>query len=189
MSTTRTMFTAALLATLVAGASPARAGSPAKLEPGARVRATVVEREGGRIALKKIEGTLVALGDSTIMVKPTAAREGRAVRVIPRTDLDRLEVQVHGSRRGRGALIGLGTGALFGAMIGLASGDDSGGFVAFSAEQKAGMGAILLAPIGALLGTVVAPGAKWETVPDEPTIPEIAFCGAGRPGVFLVTRF
>lgn len=56
----------------------------------------------------------------------------------------------------RGALIGLLGGAAAGAIFGYAQGDDEpGAFLAFSAEEKAYVGALLGAGPGALLGAVV----------------------------------
>lgn len=51
---------------------------------------------------------------------------------------------------GYGLLIGAGTGAL----IGFASGDDGGGFVSFSAGEKAVFGGVLLGSAGLIIGII-----------------------------------
>jgi len=189
MSKARTILAAAFLLALASGPTQALAGAAgytASPAPGARIRASVVERHGDRLVKRDVEGTLVALDDSTLMMKPTSTRR---MQVIPRADLARLQVQVQGSRRGQGALIGLGVGAVLGAMIGFADGDDSGGMLSFTAEEKAGMLAIALAPVGAIIGAVAAPGAQWETVPGAHLSVGVTACSGRRAGVFLVARF
>lgn len=70
----------------------------------------------------------------------------------------------HGSR-GKHALMGAGIGLLAGAMIGFAGGSDNPDFMEFSRAEGAAIGAILLTPIGALIGTAVPAGQEWKAVP------------------------
>jgi len=55
----------------------------------------------------------------------------------------------------RGLLIGLASGFIIGAVIGLASGDDTEGFIRFSAGEKALAGGVLLGAVSGLAGVVV----------------------------------
>jgi hypothetical protein len=73
-----------------------------------------------------------------------------------------------GTRALRGAGVGLVIGGVGGAVIGFASGDDSGGFISFTAEEKALMAGTLMGAAGAVVGTVVgllSRDEQWEAVP------------------------
>jgi hypothetical protein len=103
-----------------------------------------------------------------------------------------LEIRVAPSRRGKGALIGLGTGALAGVVIGLASGDDpeSCWIFCYTASEKAAGLALVFAPVGALVGALVAPGPRWAPV-GALSARESARTSwyAGREGVGVQVRF
>lgn len=94
---------------------------------------------------------------------------GNVVRV-SLNSLSTLEVRRRNSRAGaagRGALIGGAIGAGVGALIGLGSGDDAPGFLAFSAEEKAGLLGGLLGVVGGGIGAVAGAstvGQRWEPV-------------------------
>ncbi len=67
-----------------------------------------------------------------------------------------------------GAGIGLLIGAFSGAFIGLASGDDPPGFLSFTAEEKAALGAFVFGGLGGVIGLIAgtaSPGERWEDVP------------------------
>ncbi|HSK19537.1 MAG TPA: hypothetical protein VK912_10360 [Longimicrobiales bacterium] len=73
-----------------------------------------------------------------------------------------------GARALRGAGFGLLIGAGSGAVIGFASGDDPGGFISFTAEEKALMAGTLMGGAGAVVGAVVgllSRGEQWAAVP------------------------
>jgi hypothetical protein len=73
-------------------------------------------------------------------------------------------------------------------LLGFASGDDTGSFIAFSAEQKAAMGAIVLAPLGLLVGLAIPPSAEWKEVPEARV--RVSFAPHhGRAAVALTVRF
>jgi hypothetical protein len=140
------------------------------LASGTRIRAKVTETtDKGKTRTREVRGSLVDLGDSTLTMKPERVPSGVGTRsgsylIIPRERIEELETSVRPSRRGQGALIGLGVGAIVGAMIGFADGDDPAGFMSFSAEAKAGMLAIVFAPVGAMIGALAAPGEQWDSV-------------------------
>jgi hypothetical protein len=145
----------------------------------------------------RIEGRVIeALPDGTgLRVFPTG---GPALREVPRRewsaprdlgwDTPNLEQQVRAGRRGRGALYGLGIGAGVGIVAGLASGDDDGWF-ALTAEAKAAGLAVLLAPVGAILGALTAPGAVWQPVTTTRVSASRVGVHLGASGVGMKVRF
>ena len=64
---------------------------------------------------------------------------------------------------GKGALYGAAGGAVVGFTIGILSGDDDPGWFSSTKEEKAGIGALFLTPIGAVIGGLV--GTKRITIP------------------------
>ena len=86
-------------------------------------------------------------------------------------------------------MIGLGVGVGVGAIIGFASGDDEPGMVSFQAEGKAGIAAVVLGSVGALIGYAAAPGEQWESVPDSQIILGFGQGSNGERGLFISGRF
>ncbi len=88
--------------------------------------------------------------------------------------------------------IGLLAGAFSGAFIGLASGDDPPGFLSFTAEEKAALGAFVFGGLGGVIGLIAgtaSPGERWEEVPLDQL--RVSF-GPQRDGPFglgLLVRF
>lgn len=75
-----------------------------------------------------------------------------------RIDVLQINAIAFGKKNGglRGALIGLGIGALTGAIIGYASGEDpAGNFIRFTAWENAALGASLAGVTGALTGAII----------------------------------
>ena len=185
------MATARILRTLLVGLSvctvlQAGAAAAAQDTPawGSRIRVTVVDP--GKGSTKRLTGTVVASGDTTLTVQ---TNKSKPPLVIPRANIAGLETSVQPSRKGRGALIGLGVGAFMGAMMGFASGDDPDGLISFTAEAKAGMGAIVLGPLGAIIGALAAPGERWEAVPTDWVRLGFGRSPGGESGIFLTARF
>lgn len=157
------MRTTILLIVLVACAAlPARllAQSPERFPAG-----TVVRWHEGRTTRV---GRLVVTpsADAPLAVRARGEHVDRELA----WDTPGLEYQSRKSRKGRGTLIGLGVGAAVGVMAGFVSGDDPcdhrlfGCLFAFTAEQKAAMFGVSLGGIGALIGAIAAPGARWTAV-------------------------
>jgi hypothetical protein len=114
---------------------------------------------------------------------------------VPTNSIQSLHVRGERRPRGGGALRGLGFGLLVGggggAIIGYASGDDDPGFLSFSAEEKALMGAVAFGGIGAVLGAVMgaaAPGYNWHPVV-APVRVNVAPLPDGRVSVGFTQRF
>ena len=175
----------AALAALMALADPAlvRGSEPAAPAPGAwvkvrtsaelapRARRSVIAEDGESVTFeidgkavrmmrpsREAEGRLRLL-DAAALVLDRGAKE-RPI-VVPRNAIAGFEVRVRESRKTRGTLIGLLGGAALGALIGAAtSGQDGLGIDAES--MGAAAGAVIGAPTGALVGFLVAPGARWE---------------------------
>jgi hypothetical protein len=158
------------LATAPAAPAPA-APAPAAIGSGTRVRLTFAPQAdplapGRQGASTQRVGRVVAVGERTI----TMAFDGRSRPVeFDRASIIRVERSLGGRPRakgvGRGLGIGLMVGVASGALIGVASGDDEGGFINFSAGDKAAICGIGLGVVGALGGAVVGAmgsGERWE---------------------------
>lgn len=137
-----------------------------------RIRSETVD---GRFTVDDVNDGSLTLRDSV----------GSVVQV-PMSSVTRLVVHRGPRTRGRGALRGLGigfaAGAVGGVVLGLASGDDPpGGFIIFTAEEKALLGGAFLGATVGLVGAAIgaaAPGQLWEPVP----LPGVASVGASRDG-------
>ncbi len=144
------------------------------IEAGQRVRITSVAH-----GLDKQTGTVIAAGESTLTVERRMARTVEFQQmivtdtvVLSRRAIDRLEVsRAHGRRTGRGALIGLASGAVLGGIIGAASYKECQPdpdiwldclMAPESAGQEAMAGAVVFGLIGAGLGAIVGSGTQWD---------------------------
>ncbi len=166
--------------------SGALAAGPPVLEPGARVRAKLLDHSTKETGTKVITGTLLDQGETTITM---ATNTSKAPLVIQREDIAALEMRTRPSRRVQGALVGLGVGAAVGALWGYSEGDDEPGPMSMSAGQNASIGAALLAPLGALFGVLVFPGEKWEAVPTDMVQLIFSQGPRGESGFYIVGRF
>jgi hypothetical protein len=126
---------------------------------GNRVRVHATGAESGPLV-----GTLTAVDDNSLTVK---AQDRFVPAVVPRRDVSRLERSMRPSRKGKGALIGLGAGFVLGfagtAILGNSS--ESGAIdhcvdVSWGSVYGAAVGAF-----GAGIGALVAPGERWNEVP------------------------
>lgn len=146
-------------ATLLCGAVGARADDAPPLVSGAQVR--VRPGTGGNPRI----GTLIALDDTVLTMRLGA---GEAPSVIRRSDITSVDVSAGRHSRWRKALIGAGIGVGAGVLIGFALGDDRGASddseLAFTAGEKAFGLAIVLGPVGGIVGAAVTPGEKWRGV-------------------------
>ena len=180
----RMMFAGLALLTLLA--APAVVAD--EVGTGARVRVTAP-------GIGKLTGSLVA-SDVDALTLRTAKGD---LRRVPRADVRKLEVSRRPGRRGRGALIGLAAGAIGGYIWGASSNPDGcqpseynfcffGAGPLFSDQESGAMGAVLFSGIGALVGTIVAPGEKWERITDSRVRVSVAPARRGA-AVALSLRF
>lgn len=126
---------------------PAAAEEQRTLAPQARVRITTADtfvRPKG--FPRTFEGHVVQLDDRALTVRP---HWSPAVVVIPREAIARLDVQTRPSKRGVGALAGVGLAGLAGLAIG-------------HGADEAPIVILATAPVGALFGYLLGPGAKWD---------------------------
>ena len=94
----------------------------------------------------------------------------------------------------RGALVGLWSGASFGAVFGYLQGDDpEDNFIRFTAEENAALGAVLFGGLGTIVGTVVgiaAPRSNWNVVSSPSATAAVSVQAPdGRPGVLMTVSF
>ena len=160
---TRLLITTLLtLACTAPAAAQAAASASSPVRPGAEVR-VASPTTSGQFVVDEMDSEILTLRDSS----------GATLRV-PLASLTRLSVS-HGRRSAgagalRGAFLGFAGGAVSGIILGYVAGDDPEGFVAFTAEQKAGAYGLLLGVGSGLVGMVVglaSPGERWESVPLE----------------------
>lgn len=100
----------------------------------------------------------------------------------------------HGVGAARGVLRGAGAGLVVGALYGYAQGDDGGyAEAALTAEQKAGLGALLAGFLGTGVGGALGwlnPLTRWEAVTSPSAAATLApVAPDGRPGLVLMLRF
>ncbi len=154
------------------------------LKQGGRVRATVRQDTGE--GTWTVTGTLLDLDETSLTIAPS---DGGAKVQVSRDEIYGLESSVKPSGHGKGALIGLGAGAVLGAMVGYSGGDDPEGMLSFSAGAKAGMGAVTFGAVGALVGALTSSGEQWESIPNKNV--QLGFCpgAAGETGFCIAGRF
>jgi hypothetical protein len=150
-----------LLALLVATPPSLRAQGPPELAPGARLRITAPE-----ITFANKVATTVAVRGDSLVVQPV---DGDTTAVIAFAQIRKLEVSQGVQRQAlRGFGIGLLAGGAFGAVLGFADGDDSQGFVQFSAVEKALLGGLVFGGIGGAVGLAAGSATRserWTRVP------------------------
>jgi hypothetical protein len=181
---TSTQVTLAGILIIITVASGAFAFPPSQSEPW--VRATVIDTTGGKVKSEDVSGTLISQYSTTItIIRPHT----HSPLEIPRANITNLETRVQKSQKGKGAAIGLGVGVALGAVIGISSGDDPPGIVSFSAGAKAGVGAVTLGLLGAIIGALASPGDEWEEIPSSSIQMGFQISSTGESGIFLTRRF
>lgn len=123
--------------------------------------------------------------------RPVDIPEGREI-LIMRERIRSIDISVgRHSRVAAGLGIGLLAGTSFGVLAGLAGGDDPPGFFAFSAGEKAALGALTLGFIGAVIGAVAGASSQVDTwQPCSEAAPRVQGVlgpaeGGATPGVTL----
>ncbi len=167
-------------------ASAAVAQQPQPIPVGSRVRVTFTDGASGEASFDRATGTLVGLDDDalTLLQTPTGPPL-----VLPRSGVAGMELSLRRGNRGKGALIGLGVGAGTGFLLGMASGDDDEGFLRFRAEEKGTIVAVVLAPVGALIGLLASSGEQWRPVSVGQVTLGLGPEARRADGVFVCLRF
>lgn len=114
-------------------------------------KSTVIETNG-----KLVEGYLSRVTTDSIYIQPFSTSLSENYVLSPE-QVQSMKFKRKG-RVGKGALIGLGAGAIFGTVFGFASGDDNPDqdwIFAMTAEEKAAGGAIVYGVLGAVAGTLI----------------------------------
>lgn len=160
------VFGLTTVAVVLAHQSTCATPRPVVITPADRVRIqTVQDPERVPAPLRgKFVGSItdISAGKITVML------EGGQPAVVHNTLVVGLEKSVdRGSRATHtfaGALIGAAVGAAIGAI---SAQGNSGDFIDFKPHEMAAIGAIYLAPVGALIGVALPAGLGWQTVPLE----------------------
>ena len=141
-------------------ASVASAEEPRPLTAGDRIRVEVAQQVTGRPL--SIVGTLTGIDSSRLTL---LNQKGVASR-LPTADILRLQRSVHPSRKNKGAWIGLGVGFAAGFVSdALLSNCNEGAPADSCVSGWSVLAGLVVAPVGAGLGAIMAPGERWETVP------------------------
>ncbi|OUS03464.1 hypothetical protein A9Q86_00700 [Flavobacteriales bacterium 33_180_T64] len=106
----------------------------------------------------KIKGNLYSANEIGIKVINNTLDLENPI-IINADDIDELKIRRKG-KIGNSILIGCGVGVAFGGLLGLISGDDEGGLVSFSKEEKVAMGAVVFGVLGTGVGALA--GTKKE---------------------------
>ena len=144
---------------------------------------------------KPVIGSFVAEDAEALTVRKGKGEPRR----VPHAEILRVDVSQRPGRRGRGALIGLGAGALGGFIWAAASNPDGcqpspsspclfGTGPLFSDTESGLMGAVLLGGLGTIIGSAVAPGERWERLSDPRVRVSVAPARRGA-GIALALRF
>lgn len=139
------------------------------LPPGARVRATLVAPEFGSVVDPKvITGTVLDLSETSLTVESSTKAPPI---VIPLRNIANLELNLRQGRRKKGALIGLAAGAATGVLVALAldatHDDDPDSWDLVGTKALVGFSAFYFGSVGSIVGALVAPGARWQSIPAD----------------------
>jgi len=179
----RTSLLALCFSLLIAGTAAAQQMlQPVRSGDQVRIRAGTISGEF----------TVVGYGEREMMLQ---AAPTEPVVEVPFASVTRLHVNRGARSSGAGLVRGAGRGLLIGggigAVTGFASGDDTGSFFVFTAEDKAMILGVLLGGAGAVVGGLVgavSPGDRWERV-DNRTRLHVAPRNDGGVAVALTRRF
>jgi hypothetical protein len=175
-----------VLCSLLIVPGTAVAEEPPALELGARVCVFLTEPAQRAAKVKKIGGQLLGMDEATISVGK--ALTGQLV-VIPRQNISSLDFKIRKGQRGRGAKKGMVIGAVIGLVVGFAQGDgDAGSYGPHTAGQKAGIGALTLGSVGALVGAVKSPGEQWQSLPPERIHLSLNSCKGSEERLLLAVK-
>ena len=130
----------------------------AQLTLGSRLRVTANER---------VIGQLVAQDEQSLTLYTKTVRDPV---VVPRSTIRRVEKSLARSQKGTGAAAGAVIGALSATVFGLVVGEScSGGHgvdtLCFGQGAVGLASAVVLVPLGTLIGAVAAHGERWQEVP------------------------
>jgi hypothetical protein len=154
------------------------AAEPSRIGPGSRVRITLLSSG------KRFVGRLVEAKEHELILRRKEDDKSDPLSV-SRLDIKRLEVSERPSRRGFGAAIGAAAGVGAAVVVGVTAGESCpdhpsenslltfsqslSSSLCFGRGETALLTALLTVPLGALLGTAIAPGELWQPV-DERTL-------------------
>lgn len=114
-------------------------------------------------ASASIAGTLTAFDNEALTL---GNADKASPRVVARRDITRIDYRTRRSRKGKGALIGLGAGFALGflgtALLGNC--DESGGVDHCVSVVAGSIYGIAVGAFGAGVGALVAPGERWQPV-------------------------
>lgn len=177
---------------LCAGARAVPSAESSSLAPNSLVRVHLKEPAIGTITHPNlIQGRLLDITATDISL---ASDDDEPPTVLPLDNVERLDLNTRQGRHGRGALIGAASGVALLSLYVLTRHDDDssdveGEWHLISAEAAYAMVATSAALLGAVVGALVAPGARWQPVPLEQVSLGCAPARGGPAGLAMVLRF
>ena len=177
---------------LCAGAQAVSSTESSALPPNSLVRVHLKDPAIGTVAHPNlIQGRLLDITATDISL---ASDDDEPPTVLPLDNVARLDLNIRQGRRGRGALIGAGVGVAMVSLYVLTRHDDDDSDVEaewhlISDEAAYAICATWAALLGAVVGALVAPGARWQPVPLDQVSLGCAPARGGPAGLAMVLRF
>lgn len=178
---------------LCAGAQAVASTESSSLAPNSLVRVHLKEPAIGTITHPNlIQGRLLDITATDISL---ASDDDEPPTVLPLDNVERLDLNTRQGRHGRGALIGAASGVALLSLYVLTRHDEDDGsdvegdWHLISEEAAYAIVATWAALLGAVVGALVAPGARWQPVPLEQVSLGCAPARGGPAGLAMVLRF
>jgi hypothetical protein len=131
------------------------------LQPGMRVRATIVSESSGGSRSRYVIGILSEIDESAIILRNSI---NELTLVFPMESVTELEKSIMPGQNWKSIGTGFGIGATLGVFLGLASGGKQGNGVGFDAGEMAGIYGFGVGVLGAIIGATAGPGEQWQKV-------------------------
>ena len=191
LKSTRRVTTLIVHLAIVFGVSQALASDQPVLQSGARVRATLEKPEIGTVVNPKvITGTLLGLTETSLTLERSTTEPPI---IIPLQNLASLELNTRQGRRKKGALIGLcagvATGVLTVLVLDATHEKDPDNWEILGTKEMAVISGFYLGSVGALVGALVAPGARWQPIPSDQIQLGVGNNRQGEGRVYFAVRF
>mgnify|MGYP000884875717 CR=1 FL=1 len=183
-----------LMTTLIlcAGVQAVPSAESSPIAPNSLVRVHLKEPAIGTITHPNlIQGRLL---DSTATDISLASDDDKPPTVLPLDNVERLDLNTRQGRHGRGALIGAASGVALLSLYVLTRHDDDssdveGEWQILSDEAGFALFGTMAALLGALVGALVAPDAKWQSIPPDQIRLGRALAPPGETRLAVTLRF
>lgn len=135
-----------------------------KISPGDRVRVEVLDLSEDSIVAPKQIGEVIRFDQEILLLE--LSQTGKKIE-IPRQDISEIEIFVDGRTKGEGAMMGAMIGLGVACLTGFLPTDDVRSEMSLTPLGRIVLTSLILVPLGAVTGAGLAPGERWELVPDS----------------------